>query len=99
MISCVPGGSSRADGGQRLRVLERQERHGRFRPDHMRDAGEIVVPPRGVAARQVEMILEDARWFSGRHFSRCGTLGCTMRMRALSSMTAGSPDSRQAPRP
>ena len=38
---------------QRLRVLERQERHRRFRPDHVRDAGEIVDgrrPDRGATA-------------------------------------------------
>ena len=42
VIRSVPGGSSAADGGAHVGIVERQERHGGFRPDHVRDAGEIV---------------------------------------------------------
>ena len=29
-------------------------------------------------------------WFSGRHFSRCGTLGCTMRILMSGTVACGS---------
>ena len=57
----VPGGSSAADGRAHLGMIERQERHGGFRPDHVRDAGEVVgARPRRSAADSVEVIEEDA---------------------------------------
>ena len=36
-------------------------------------------------------------WFSGRHFSRCGTLGCTIRSLTPGTIAAGAPARRRWP--
>ena len=53
-------GQQLADGGQRSRRVERQERHGGFGPDHVRDAGEVVDLAGRIAPRQSEMVEENA---------------------------------------
>ncbi len=40
----------------------------------------LSVSPAGLVADSVRWSRKMRAWFSGRHFSRCGTLGCTMRI-------------------
>ena len=48
VIRWVDGRQQAADGGAHVGVVERQEGHGGFRPDHGGDAGEIVDLARGI---------------------------------------------------
>ena len=54
------GRQGAADGGAHVGVVERQEGHGGFGPDHVRDAGEVVRLSGGAGGRQGEVVEEDA---------------------------------------
>ena len=60
VIRWVAGGSRRPMAARTSGIVERQEGHGGFRPDHVRDAGEVVDLARGVGGRQRHVIEEDA---------------------------------------
>ena len=54
----------------------------------------LSVAPAGLVADSARWSRKMRPWFSGRHFSRCGTLGCTMRI--LMSGTVACAAERQA---
>jgi hypothetical protein len=49
-------------------MLEREERHGRFGPDQVRHAGEVVAAASGDVPRKIELIAKDIALLIGSPF-------------------------------